>query len=107
MPMADCIQVHANPGPGLVAASLDLRTTAYVALRWSPAHTTLSGPVSARLAPQTLAAGIANFWDSQAADSDAIGTQAGPTPLGTGWTLPASRTPQDEALRVSPAPTLP
>ena len=43
MPMSDCIQMHATPGPGLVAASIELRAGAYVTVPWSLAHTTLCG----------------------------------------------------------------
>ena len=43
MPMADCIQMHANPGPALMAAPLALAADVHVAVHWSPAHPTLTG----------------------------------------------------------------
>ena len=43
MPLADCIQMHANPGPGLMAASVELRIGTSVIVLWSLAHTTLRG----------------------------------------------------------------
>lgn len=43
MPLADCIQMHANPGPGLMAASVELRPGTSVTVLWSLAHTTLRG----------------------------------------------------------------
>jgi hypothetical protein len=43
MPMADCLQMHANPGPALVAAPVDLNVRVPVAMPWPRANTTLSG----------------------------------------------------------------
>ena len=55
MPLADCIQMHANPGPALLAAPLDLAAGASVAVQWSATHTTLSGlsPPPDPLPPRT------------------------------------------------------
>jgi hypothetical protein len=43
MPMADCIQMHANAGPSLPAAPVELPSSLYIIFHWSPAHSSLSG----------------------------------------------------------------
>jgi hypothetical protein len=43
MPMADCIQMHVNAGPAVLAAAVRLPASQYITLRWSPSHRTLSG----------------------------------------------------------------
>ena len=55
MPMADCIQMHANPGPTLVAAPIELRQGEYVTVQWPTVDCTLSGlsPPPDRLPPRT------------------------------------------------------
>ena len=43
MPMADCIQMHANAGPSLLAAPVELPSSLYITIHWSPAHRSLNG----------------------------------------------------------------
>ena len=43
MPMADCIQMHTNAGPSLLASPVELPSSLYIIFHWSPAHSSLSG----------------------------------------------------------------
>jgi hypothetical protein len=43
MPMADCIQMHVNAGPALLAGAVALPAILFVTVQWSPAHRALSG----------------------------------------------------------------
>jgi hypothetical protein len=43
IPMADCLQTHANAGPALLGASVELLASPYVTVHWFTPHTALSG----------------------------------------------------------------
>lgn len=43
MSTADCIQMHVNAGPALLADAAPLPAGQFVLLHWLPAHRTLSG----------------------------------------------------------------
>lgn len=43
MPMADCIQMHANPGPALMSAAVELGASPYIVVQWPSAFGALSG----------------------------------------------------------------